>query len=418
MPWEVLPVSELRLAFVHQVVTLHRSVPRACADFRISRKTGYKWLRRYRERATDGLNDVPRRPHRSPARSADDTEAAILRVRDTSGWGPRKIHAYLKAETGTPCCIRTVANILRRRGRVGPRPRAEPAPVQFFERSRPNELWPCDFKGPLEVGRRTVDPFTVVDDHSRDLLAVRPGTDKTMATAFAALWAAFGAFGLPERMLCDNGFGSPRPEVPGVSWFEARLIRLGIATSHGRAVPPPDAGEGRAAARDARGRGVAARAARHDRALRRGRGPVASRGLQPDPAARVAGGPAAAVAVPPEPASPAGPAAGGGVCRGLGAAPRAGRGARAPAGLRGPGGLGVDRRMGAGRGPGPRAGDLLRVEGGPVPARGGDGRGPVPVNAEHPPLPYSYDFMLNSSGSFGFVAAKPPGLRLRVVDGC
>ncbi len=243
MPWEVLPVSELRLAFVHQVVTLHRSVPQACADFRISRKTGYKWLRRYRERATDGLDDAPRRPHRSPARSPDDTEAAILRIRDTYGWGPRKIHAYLKAETGTPCCIRTVANILRRRGRVGPRPRAEPAPVQFFERSSPNELRQCDFKGPLEVGRRTVYPFTVVDDHSRYLLAVRPGTDKTMATAFEALWAAFGEFGLPERMLCDNGFGSPRPEVPGVSWLEARLIRLGIATSHGRPYHPQTQGK-------------------------------------------------------------------------------------------------------------------------------------------------------------------------------
>ncbi len=113
MPWEVLPGSELRLAFVHQVVTLHRPVPQACADSRISRKTGYKWLRRHREGATDGLNDVPRRPHRSPARSADDLEAAILRVRDTYGWGPRKIHAYLKGQTSTPCCIRTVANILR-----------------------------------------------------------------------------------------------------------------------------------------------------------------------------------------------------------------------------------------------------------------------------------------------------------------
>ncbi len=243
MPWEVLPVSELRLAFVHQVVTLHRPVPQACADFRISRKTGYKWLRRYREGATDGLNDVPRRPHRSPARSADDLEAAILRVRDTYGWGPRKIHAYLKGQTSTPCCIRTVANILRRRGRVGPRPRAEPVAVQFFERSRPNELWQCDFKSPIEVGRRTVYPFTVVDDHSRYLLAVRPGTDKTMGTAFEALWAAFGEFGLPERMLCDNGFGSPRPEIPGVSWFEARLIRLGIGTSHGRPYHPQTQGK-------------------------------------------------------------------------------------------------------------------------------------------------------------------------------
>lgn len=243
MPWEVLPVSELRLAFVHQIITLHRSIPQVCADFHISRKTGYKWLRRYREGMTDGLKDGSRRPRHSPARVVADLEEAILQVRDTYGWGPRKIHAYFRNQNITRCCIRTVANVLRRRGRVGPRPRAEPAPVHFFERSQPNELWQCDFKGPIEVERRTVYPFTVVDDHSRYLLAVRPGTDKTMGTAFDALWAVFGEFGLPERILCDNGFGSPRPEIPGVSWFEARLIRLGIGTSHGRPYHPQTQGK-------------------------------------------------------------------------------------------------------------------------------------------------------------------------------
>jgi hypothetical protein len=62
MPWEVLPVSELRLTFVHQVVTLHRPILRVCADFHICRKTGSKWLRRYREEPADGLKDRSRRP--------------------------------------------------------------------------------------------------------------------------------------------------------------------------------------------------------------------------------------------------------------------------------------------------------------------------------------------------------------------
>ena len=243
MPWEILPVSELRLAFVHQIITLHRPIPLVCDDFHISRKTGYKWLRRYREESGDGLKDRSRRPQRSPARTEPDLEQAILQVRDTYGWGPRKIHAHIKNQNITCCCIRTVANVLRRHGRVGPHPRSEPAPLQFFERSRPHELWQCDFKGPIEVGRRPVYPFTIVDDHSRYLLAVRPCLDKTMGTAFDAIWDAFGEFGLPERILCDNGFGSPQPEVPGVSWFEARLIRLGIGTSHGRPYHPQTQGK-------------------------------------------------------------------------------------------------------------------------------------------------------------------------------
>jgi transposase InsO family protein len=243
MSWEVKPVSELRLTFVHQVLTLHRPVATACHDFGISRKTGYKWLRRYRYASDSGLGDRSRRPQHSPARTDPTLEQAILQVRDHYGWGPRKIHAYLNNNGLSGCCTRTVANVLRRHGRIVPQPQPAPSPVQFFERGHPHELWQCDFKGPLEIGRRALHPFTVIDDHSRYLLAVQPCPDKTMRVAFDILWEAFGEFGLPERILCDNAFGSPQPDVPGVSWFEARLIRLGIETSHGRPYHPQTQGK-------------------------------------------------------------------------------------------------------------------------------------------------------------------------------
>ena len=50
MLWDVQPVSEIRLAFIHQVITLDAPVSHACRAFGISRKTGYKWLARYRKR--------------------------------------------------------------------------------------------------------------------------------------------------------------------------------------------------------------------------------------------------------------------------------------------------------------------------------------------------------------------------------
>jgi transposase InsO family protein len=241
MPWEVSPVSEIRLAFVHHVLTLRRPVAAACRDFGVSRTTAYKWLARYRAGPAQALADRPRRPHHSPQQTPAVVEQAILEVRDRFGWGPRKIHAHLIAQGAALPSARTVAAVLRRPGRVGAAP-PPPDPPQRFERAAPNQLWQCDFKGRLEVGRRRVYPFTALDDHSRFLLALRPCLDQTMATAWAALWDAFGEFGLPDAVLCDNAFGSPA-DAPGVSWFEARLLRLGIRPVHGRPYHPQTQGK-------------------------------------------------------------------------------------------------------------------------------------------------------------------------------
>ena len=148
----------------------------------------------------------------------------MLEARDRWGWGPRKLHAVLKAaRAGRPrrrgpsprSSAATAASPPR------PRPRRAPPP-QRFERGAPNELWQLDFKGPLEVERRRVCPLSVLDDHSRYLLALRPCTDQTYATVQAVLWDLFGDVGLPEAMLCDNAFSRPqqrpwgcRPSTPG-----------------------------------------------------------------------------------------------------------------------------------------------------------------------------------------------------------
>jgi transposase len=239
MPWEVLPVSQVRLAFVHQVFSLGDSVAQACRKFGISRKTGYKWLIRYRHDVAQPLDDRSRRPHGSPARTDPAIEQAILTVRDRFGWGPRKIRACLLCR-GEPCpSTRTVGAVLQRHGRIQP-PTPTPGPVQHFERARPNELWQCDFKGGLEVERLRVYPFTVLDDHSRFLLALRSCLDQTMHSAWTVLWHLFGEVGLPESLLCDNAFGTRQL---GLSWFESQLLRLGIRTLHGRPYHPQTQGK-------------------------------------------------------------------------------------------------------------------------------------------------------------------------------
>ena len=237
MPWSTNTVSELRNTFVHAVRIAQQPVAAAARHFGISRKTAYKWLARFDAQLP--LDNQSTRPQHSPTRTSAELEAAILSVRDQFGWGPRKIVAYLRNENRPSVPARTAAAILQRHGRITPTPASEVAD-QRFERSQPNQLWQVDFKGYIEVARKKVYPLTVLDDHSRFLLALGCGENVTMAQAWKVLWNVFGEYGLPEEILCDNAFGS---SGMGVSWFEARLMRLGIRSTHGRPYHPQTQGK-------------------------------------------------------------------------------------------------------------------------------------------------------------------------------
>jgi transposase InsO family protein len=244
MPWEERDVSEIRLALVHAVRSGATTAARAAEEFGISRKTAFKWLARHRADPQARLADRSRRPRISPGRTAEAVEREVLAVRETHGWGPRKVHAVLLAR-GLPQLpsVRTVAAILARHGRVARPPSEPPAGNwQRFERPAPNDLWQLDHKGPLEVGRSPVYPLTILDDHSRWCLALVACGDRSTRRAFEVLWDAMAEAGVPQAVLCDNAFGNTHG-TPGLSWFEARLLRLGIETLHGRAYHPQTQGK-------------------------------------------------------------------------------------------------------------------------------------------------------------------------------
>lgn len=242
MPWEVCPVPELRSALVHAVRHAGLSVAEAARRYGVSRQTAHTWLARYDAEPQAPLVDRSRRPRRCPARTPETLERLVLEARDRWGWGPRKLHAVLRRDGHPAPPIRTIAAILARHGRTRPASAAPTPPPQRFERSRPNELWQLDFKGPIEIARRRVTPLSVLDDHSRYLLCLRPCTDMTYATVEAALWELFGDVGLPEQLLCDGGFAARNSGV-GLSAFDAWLVRLGIRPTHGRPYHPQTQGK-------------------------------------------------------------------------------------------------------------------------------------------------------------------------------
>jgi transposase InsO family protein len=245
LPWKVKDVSEIRFALCQSVRTTNVPVAEAAGRFGVSRKTAHKWLKIFdaaAEQDVATLADRSRRPAHSPLRTDVAMEARILDLRDHFNWGPRKIHSDLLRQKLSPPSIRTVAAILLRHQRIKPKAVAE-APLRF-ERGSPNELWQVDFKGAVVVDRQRIMPFTVLDDHSRYLLAFKPCVNVTMASAWSVLWDVFGEVGLPDQILCDNAFGITRtPRPASISWFDSRLLRLGIRPSHGRPYHPQTQGK-------------------------------------------------------------------------------------------------------------------------------------------------------------------------------
>jgi transposase InsO family protein len=246
MPWTELSVMDQREEFVRLASTPGANRKELCRRFGISRKTGYKLLRRYAVEGRTGLADRSRRPRHSPARTPDAVEKEVLRIRKESSeaWGGRKIAAVMRRSGHAEApAASTITAILRRHGKLGVRAGEHPGPYERFERAAPNELWQMDFKGhfPLPAGR--CHPLTVLDDHSRYSVGLAACGDEQDATVRARLAAVFRRYGLPLAMLMDNGspWGDAGDQPHTV--FTAWLLRLGVRVSHGRPYHPQTQGK-------------------------------------------------------------------------------------------------------------------------------------------------------------------------------
>jgi len=121
MPWKKVSIMDQRDEFVHLAMQEGANRSELCRRFGVHRDTGYKWLGRWT--SGEELVDRSRRPHSSPARTEGRIEERILAVRDAHpAWGARKIACCLERD-GLACpAPSTVHAILRRHGRIIPRP--------------------------------------------------------------------------------------------------------------------------------------------------------------------------------------------------------------------------------------------------------------------------------------------------------
>ena len=243
MPWmEATPMS-LRKEFAALASQPGSNISRLCRRFLISRPTGYKWLGRFLEEGEEGMRNRSRRPSSSPFKTDDALEQAVLRVRDHHpAWGGRKIRWTLLEQRYIEVPVpSTITEILRRNGRLSPQEAPKHQPWQRFEYDAPNDLWQMDFKGDFLIRTRRCYPLTVLDDHSRFSLLLEACSDRRTETVQSHLVMAFKRYGLPYRILTDNG--TPWVSTERYTPLSAWLIRLGIDVCHGRVCHPQTIGK-------------------------------------------------------------------------------------------------------------------------------------------------------------------------------
>lgn len=245
MPWKEVTVVSSRKEFVFLALRAGVKITDLCQGFNISRKTGYKWINRYLSQGEAGLEDESRQPHRSSGKTAPELEAAVLKLRSRHpAWGGRKIHSRLLAlgHESVPAAS-TITDILRRYGLIDPQETEKHRAWQSFEAEAPNDLWQMDFKGHFSTAQGRCHPLTTLDDHSRYALCLAACIDEKGVTVQERMRTVFRRYGLPRRLLTDNGspWGADERHIytPLTVW----LMRLGIIIIHSRPYHPQTLGK-------------------------------------------------------------------------------------------------------------------------------------------------------------------------------
>jgi transposase InsO family protein len=236
--------------FVSLATTGKFTLTELCADFKVSRKTGHKWLRRYQAEGTPGLRDRSRRPQRSPEQTVAQIEQLILRERRLHRtWGPKKIRVMLreKHRLKKPPSCSTIGRVLRRYG-CTERPRRRPGLYEVLrstptKATQPNHVWTVDFKGWFTLGNGLrCDPLTVCDLHCHYVIGCRAQLDQQFGSTLRAFKKLMRHHGLPKIIRVDNGTPFASIGLGRLSRLSVWWINQGIAVEFIRPASPQENG--------------------------------------------------------------------------------------------------------------------------------------------------------------------------------
>jgi putative transposase len=236
MPWQECQKMDERLRFVARLLEGEKMAA-LCREFDISRQTGHKFYKRYKDLGLQGLTDRSRRPYRQANRLPEQVESLIVQLRrEHPSWGAPKIREKVKRlglGISLPA-ISTVHAVLDRHGLVSRGRRRHHFRAEGSSLSRPdqpNDLWCTDYKGEFMLAdHRYCYPLTITDFASRYLLCCEGLQSTREHFAFSVFERTFKDYGLPRAIRSDNGvpFASCSTFF-GLSKLSVWWLRLGIA---------------------------------------------------------------------------------------------------------------------------------------------------------------------------------------------
>jgi transposase InsO family protein len=226
-----------RALLVGRVLHEGWSVAAAAEAAGVSRRTGYKWLARFKAEGLGGLADRSSRPRRCPSALDAQEQDQLERLR-RQRWPLWRI--ALQAGRG----IGTVSRYMKRRGLSRLKALQPPEPLVRYERAAPGELLHLDTKKLMHIDgighRITGDRRTIkrgigwqmvhlaIDDHSRVSFA-RLLPDETTLSCVQFLREAvayFASLGVRvQRVMTDNGTGYKRRFREACQELGARHLR-------------------------------------------------------------------------------------------------------------------------------------------------------------------------------------------------
>jgi transposase InsO family protein len=195
---------------------------------RIPKSTLHRWIEHYKAQGLPGLLPKIRSDQGSRKGTSIHVDYAVGLLLEQPGRSLHQLDIYLRGHfTDYALSLATLGRRLRahpafpavERLRTGKENRLR----GLYEASRPHESWQLDGKGPFSVklmsaGHTHAHVLTVLDDHSRAVLATHVAQSEDTLAAIAVFCKAASRYGLPDRMQFDRG-----------SAFDSEAFRDGIA---------------------------------------------------------------------------------------------------------------------------------------------------------------------------------------------
>jgi len=234
MSWRSVTVSEQRGRFLEDYRLNYYSLSELAERFNISRKTAYKWIKRFENSGKQGFHELSRRPRSCPWQTDSAIAEQLIGLRKAHpSWGPRKLLDLLQRRQ--PRCSlpapSTVARILAQQGLVRARRRhrrAHPGCPQTVPQG-PNDVWGADYKGQFRLKNgQYCFPLTVSDLATRYLLGCDAHPEVSLEKTRQYFEWLFTTYGLPRRIRTDNGVPFASNALARLSQLSVWFIKLGI----------------------------------------------------------------------------------------------------------------------------------------------------------------------------------------------